>query len=427
MKIPIHTFGTRGDVQPYLALGLELQARGHAVTLSAPRDFTAWIESFGLPARAFDFNMGDFLRRAEALGVTRNPLKAYTHRAEMIDPMIDACLKEAVEGTRDADMVIAHPKALFSASGAEAVGAGFILGAPLPIISPTRCFPMPGVMARNRARWLNALSWAPLRLGMMPFRRKFNALRKSLGLAPVGNSLDYGRHRGEPCLRLTANSAHILRRPDDWDDYSVLTGNWVLPETSRTLAPEIETFLQGGDPPVYVGFGSMVTGDATRLVTAAISGLRKAGLRGIIARGWAELPATTQADMLVIDGAPHDLLFPRCRLIVHHGGAGTTAAALTAGKASLVTPFMVDQPWWAERLREAGLGQKALRPDHLTAGRFARALRRLAKDEVITRRCAAVGEQLRSENGVAHAADLIERDAKRWAGLASAGNMPKSG
>ncbi len=427
MKIAIHTFGTRGDVQPYLALGLEMQARGHAVTLSAPRDFTAWIESSGLPARAFDFDMGEFIRRADALGVTRNPLKAYTHRAEMIDPMIDACLKEAVAGTRDADMVIAHPKALFSASGAEAVGAGFILAAPLPIISPTGCFPMPGVMARNRARWLNALSWAPLGLGMMPFRKKLNALRQSLGLSRVGNSLDYGRYRGEPCLRLTANSAHILPRPDDWDDDSVLTGNWILPEPSRTLAPEIEAFLAEGAPPVYVGFGSMVTSDATRLVSAAMAGLRKAGLRGIIARGWAELPATSQADMLVIDGAPHSLLFPRCHLIVHHGGAGTTAAALTAGKPSLITPFMVDQPWWAERLREAGLGHKALRPDRLTAGRFARALKRLANDEAITRRCAALGEKLRSENGVARAADLIERDAERWAALASAGNVAKSG
>lgn len=427
MKIAIHTFGTRGDVQPYLALGLELQSRGHAVTLSAPRDFTIWIESFGLPARAFDFNMGDFIRRAEALGVTRNPLKAFTHRAEMIDPMIEACLTEAVEGTRDADMVIAHPKALFSASGAEAVGAGFILAAPLPIISPTRCFPMPGVMTRNRARWLNALSWAPLGLGMMPFRKKLNTLRKSLGLAPVGNSLDYGRYRGQPCLRLTANSAHILPRPNDWDDYSVLAGNWVLPEASRPLDREIEAFLADGPPPVYVGFGSMVTGDATRLVTAAMAGLRKAGLRGIIGRGWAKLPATTEADMLVIDGAPHSRLFPRCRLIVHHGGAGTTAAALTAGKPSLITPFMVDQPWWAERLREAGLSHKALRPDRLTPARFARALKRLDKDKAVARRCSALGEQLRSENGVARAAELIERDAERWGQPADAGTAPKSG
>lgn len=427
MKIAIHAFGTRGDVQPYLALGLELQSRGHAVTLSAPRDFTAWINSFGLPARAFDFDMGEFIRRAEVLGVTRNPLKAFSNRGEMIDPMIDACLTEAVEGTRDADMVIAHPKALFSASGAEAVGAGFILAAPLPIISPTRHFPMPGVMANNRAHWLNALSWAPLGLGMMPFRRKLNALRTSLGLAPVGNSLDYATYRGEPCLRLTANSAHILPRPDDWDDDSVLTGNWVLPEPSRSLAPEIDAFLEAGAPPVYVGFGSMVTGDATRLVTAAVAGLRRAGLRGIIARGWAELPATAEPDMLVIDGAPHSLLFPRCRLIVHHGGAGTTAAALTAGKPSLITPFMVDQPWWAERLREARLGHKALRPERLNAGRFARALRRLEDDRAVARNCADLGAHLRRENGVAKAADLVERDAERWAGLSRAGSPPKSG
>ncbi|MFY0639231.1 glycosyltransferase [Maricaulis maris] len=427
MKIAIHTFGTRGDVQPYLALGLELQSRGHSVTLSAPRDFTAWIDSFGLPARAFDFDMGDFIRRAEALGVTRNPLKAFSNRREMIDPMIDACLKEAVEGTRDADMVIAHPKALFSASGAEAVGAGFILAAPLPIISPTRHFPMPGVMANNRARWLNALSWAPLGLGMTPFRSKLNALRTSLGLPPVGHGLDYGRYRGEPCLRLTANSAHILPRPDDWDDNSVLTGNWVLPETSRSLAPEIDAFLDAGAPPVYVGFGSMVTGDATRLVTAAIAGLRQAGLRGIIARGWAELPATAEPDMLVIDGAPHSLLFPRCRLIVHHGGAGTTAAALTAGKPSLITPFMVDQPWWAERLREARLGHKALRPERLNGGRFARALRRLENDKAVAQNCANLGALLRRENGLANAADLVERDAERWAGLTRAGTSSKSG
>ncbi len=424
MKVAIHSFGTRGDVQPYVALALELQRRGHDVTLSAPRDFTDWIEGFGLKARAFDFDMGDFLRRADAIGVTRNPFKAFLHRAEMIDPMIEACLAEAIDGTTGADMVIAHPKALFSASGAEATGAGFILAAPLPIIAPTADFPMPGLLAQDHGRRINRLSWAPLALGMLPFRKRVNALRRSLGLAPVGNRLDYGVYRDRPCLRLTANSPHILPQPADWDAHSVMTGNWVLPDPTP-LSPDVERFLAAGPPPVYVGFGSMVTRDATRLVQAVVKGLRRAGMRGLIARGWADLPAQGHDDLLVIDGAPHAQLFPRCRLIVHHGGAGTTAAALTAGKPSLIIPFMVDQPWWAERLREAGLGPAALKPARLTAGRFARALKRLEKDVGMARRCAETGRRLQAETGTARAADLIEADALRWIARSEAGTERK--
>ena len=169
----------------------------------------------------------------------------------------------------------------------------------------------------------------------------------------------------------------------------------------------------------------MVTRDATRLVQAVVKGLRRAGMRGLIARGWADLPAQGHDDLLVIDGAPHAQLFPRCRLIVHHGGAGTTAAALTTGKPSLIIPFMVDQPWWAERLREAGLGPAALKPARLTAGRFARALKRLEKDVGMARRCAETGRRLQAETGTARAADLIEADALRWIARSEAGTERK--
>lgn len=425
MKIAVHTFGTRGDVQPYIALGLELQRRGHDVTLSVPRDFAAWVEGFGLAARTFDIDMGDFMREAEVLGVTRNPLSAFRHRKRMVDPMIEATLAEGIAGAKGADMVVAHPKCLFSAIGAEAAGAGFVMTAPLPVITPTGAFPMPGTFARDHGRFWNRMSWKPLKVAMAPFRKRINAVRADLGLDPVGIAIDHGRYRGEPCLRLTANSPRIVPRPDDWDAFSHLTGYWTLDE-NKPLDPDLERFLDDGPPPVYIGFGSMVTGRASALVKAAIKGLRKAGMRGVIARGWAELPARTGRDIHVIDGAPHAQLFPRCSIIVHHGGAGTTAAALAAGRPGLIVPFMVDQPWWGEHLRRQGLGPAPLKPDRFTAGRFAHALKHIARHEAWAARCQAVARHLAEEAGTARAADLIEADAARWIAR-PAGNGGDSG
>ncbi|MBO6763513.1 glycosyltransferase [Maricaulis sp.] len=407
MRIAIHAFGTRGDVQPYIALGLELQGRGHDVTLSVPRDFTAWVEGFGLAARAFDLDMGAYLREADALGLTRNPLNAFRYRRRMVDPMIEATLTEGIEGARGADIVVAHPKCLFSATGAEAAGAGFVMTAPLPAIAPTHAFPMPGTFAKDHGRFWNRLSWRPLDFAMAPFRKRVNAARVELGLDPVGSAIQHDIFAGRPCLRLIANSPLIVPRPDDWDAHTHLTGYWMLDDPAP-LDPALEGFLNSGPPPVYVGFGSMVSGRATELAEAAIDGLRRAGLRGVIARGWANLPAAANDSIHVIDHAPHDKLFPRCRTIVHHGGAGTTAAALSAGRPSLIVPFMVDQPWWGERLREQGLGPAPLRPARFTANRFARALKQIEASEVWRARCTQIGKGLAAENGAAIAADRIE-------------------
>ncbi|WP_300542556.1 glycosyltransferase [Maricaulis sp.] len=412
MKIAIHAFGTRGDVQPYLALALELEARGHSVTVSAPRDFRTWIEGYGLTARCFDVDMAELLRRADALGVTRHPILAFRHRATMIDPMIEAILAEGIEGARGADIVIAHPKAQFSATGAEAAGARFVMTAPLPIITPTSDFPMPGVLARNRGRFWNRLSWLPLQFALYPFAKRINTARERLGLPPLeGGRLDYGKLGGRPCLRLTAISPHVIPRPSDWDGRSQMTGYWTLPGDREGLDRALDAFLDSGPPPVYVGFGSMVTRDASRLVDASVTGLARAGLRGVIARGWAALPDRSADHVHFMDGAPHDRLFPRCAAIVHHGGAGTTGAALAAGRPSLIVPFMADQPWWAQRLYEQGLGPAPLSPRRFTARRFAAALKELVGREAFAARCAERARRIAGDSGAARAADLIEADA----------------
>jgi sterol 3beta-glucosyltransferase len=411
MKIAIHTFGTRGDVQPYIALGLELKSRGHEVTLTAPRDFTRWIESFGLLAKPIDLDMGEYLREAESLGIMRNPLKAIRYWDHMIEPMLTALIDIAIEGVAGSDVVIAHPKALFSAIGAEATGALFVMTAPLPIIAPTAAFPMPATFAQQHGALWNKLSWMPLKFGMIPYKKRINTLRRSLGLAPVGGGIDYATWLGKPALRLIANSGHVLPRPADWGPKVHMTGYWELPASTEPLDAALETFLQKGPMPVYIGFGSMLPEHATRLVKAAVKGLKKAGLRGVINRGWAKLSDQPGQHVHFIDSAPHEILFPRCCVLVHHGGAGTTGAALKAGKPSLIVPFIVDQPWWAERLREQGFGPAALTPGRFTAGRFARALKRLIVNESYATRCREVSQHLTAENGAACAADLIEAEA----------------
>ena len=414
MKIALQTFGTRGDVQPYVALGLELQARGHDVVVTAPRDFTDWIESFGLKTYPIDLDMGAYLREAESLGIMRNPLNAIRHWRRMIEPMLTALIDVCVDGIGDADVVVAHPKTLFSAIGAEAAGALFVMSAPLPIIERTAEYPMPATFAKQHGRFWNRLSWMPLDHGMAPYKKRINELRAQYELEPVSSRIDYSTWMGRPALRLIANSPHILPRPSDWDEKVIMTGSWALPPSTEALDPLLEAFLQAGEAPVYVGFGSMVAQHPDRLVKAVVKGLKKAGLRGVIGRGWAELPARASDHVHFIDSAPHDVLFKRCRALVHHGGAGTVAAGLQAGKPSLIVPFIADQPWWAERLREQGLGPAALKPGKISTKLFARAIRELVDNKEWSERCEAVSEHMRNEHGTARAADLIEAEAAIW-------------
>jgi sterol 3beta-glucosyltransferase len=228
-----------------------------------------------------------------------------------------------------------------------------------------------------------------------------------LGKGPVFAPL--GGYKGGMATRIYAVSPSVIPRPDDWDDDTHMTGYWFLDEGSDWQPDEaLAAFLDAGEPPVYIGFGSMTTKHPDQLAREIVEGVRRAGIRAILATGWGGLAKVDVPDTVhVIEGAPHTALFKHVSAVVHHGGAGTTAAGLRAGRPTLVCPLTVDQPFWAHRVWKLGCGPKPQSLKRLRATAFAQGLKDLLQTDSYQIRAATIARDIATEDGIARAIEII--------------------
>lgn len=410
MNLTILTIGTRGDVQPFVALGSGLKRAGHEVTFATGRGFEGFVTEHRLRHAILDV---DLLERLQSPGG-----KAAISGKELLGTIREAAsmyrkvLDQEWDASEGADALIYHPKALGGYHIAEALGVPGFLAHPVPMFSPTRAFPNPVLPVTNLGGFLNRISYeVVLRSLTAPFHRTINRWRKeTLGLPPrrlLASELDL---HGRPVQTLVCCSAHVVPPPADWGASSVVTGYWFL-DGSRGWNPPVNLaeFLEAGPPPVYVGFGSLGGWGSERVIASALRALERSGKRGVFATGGGRIPTNVPDDVCVIDSAPHEWLFPKMAAVVHHGGAGTTAEGLRAGKPTLVCPTSVnDQAFWGRRVFEAGAGPRPLPQRSLTAQALAGALHSLATDGGMRRRAEELGEKIQAERGVARAVGIIE-------------------
>lgn len=400
MRISLLTAGTRGDVEPMVALALVLAERGAEVSLAAPTDLRAFVEGFGVryaPLRA------DFLTRAqtpEGIAALKGDPRAGLRLLREVRPAMRQVLDDARAAAEGADRIVFHPKALAGRHLAEAWGIPGWVFAAVPLVCPTRAFPAPATVPFDLGP-LNRATYALASAAEGMFAREVTDWRSGLGLASKARrGVRMAGERRLPVLH--AHSRHLVPRPDDWDADAHVTGFWTIPgEHLPPLAPELEDFLAAGEPPVVVGFGSMGVARADAVARLATEAVRRVGRRGVLVG----LPEVPGEDVISVPGAPFGRLFPRCAATVHHGGAGTTGASLLAGRPTVVAPHGIDQPFWARRVEEAGAGVRVgLRG--LSAERLAAALERVLRAEVVAR-AAGLGEAMRAERGAEAAAELI--------------------
>jgi len=351
MRVLLSSYGSRGDVQPLVALGLALQTLGAEPLVCAPSDaeFAELLERAGLPLAPAFMPVRQWIEEAKQSGL-RLPQLA----AKMVPAQFDA-IATAAEGC---DAIVAtglFPSVAAARSVAEKLGIHFVWVAFCPLMVPSPHhppleypgWPHPPEVTANLALWeFNAQAKNAL------FGGAVNAHRLSMGLPEVDNVRDHVfTHR--PWLASDPVLSPWL--PTDLVDI-VQTGAWILPDT-RPLPSELEAFLDAGEPPVYVGFGSMAMNAAEDPARVAIETVRAQGRRVILARGWANLaPIDNREDCFAIGEVNQQALFARVAAVMHHGGAGTTAAAARAGAPQVVVPQVADQPYWARRIAELGIG-----------------------------------------------------------------------
>jgi sterol 3beta-glucosyltransferase len=409
MKALLLTVGSQGDVQPFVALALRLRAGGHEAVLAAPAAFSGLADTYDVPFISLELDMsqvGDAVAGRYGLPHMLRFCRAAGRRTAAVFPALEA----AADG--GADVVVHHPVLPLGQHVAELLGVPAVVGLAMPALMPTREFPsavwpcrVPGMLNRPSYRAAGLLSGTWCRRDVDRWRRDVLELPSRRGRHdPLASGDD------APVTVLHAFSEHVVPRPADWPATAHATGYWLLPAPEAWSPPRrLAAFLEAGGPLVYVGFGSMPGLDAARLAASVMTAAEDNDVRVVVASLDPALRRLLPSDrFLVIRNAPHDWLFPRMEAIVHHGGAGPTAAALYGGKPQVIWPFSFDQPFWARRMASLGLAPQA-RPVHeLTGPALASALASALGDPGMARRSAALATLLRAEDGVGTAVSHLE-------------------
>lgn len=422
MDIAVIGIGSRGDVQPYLALARGLRHVGHHVRLVAPPNFASLAQEYEVEfcSVGVDFQILLDNERFKSVVESGKLMRSLPALRREFLTIIDDLFLATWQACQGADLVIATVIGPIGYSVAEKLQASYVEAAMQPL-TPTRAFPSPVVSPRLRLGGaFNQLTHIFFEQALWQlYRANINRLRAQiLGLAPhsLTGPLRYIRKRG--ILRLYAYSPHVVPRPADWPAMHQVTGYWFLPPPAPWQPPpELCSFLEEGEPPIYIGFGSMMSRGPQHMAALVSEALLRTGQRGIVASGWGALNSAIQHPdrILSVESLPHHWLFPRMRAIVHHGGAGTTGAALRSGVPSVVVPFGFDQAFWGHRVAALGVGPPPLPRSTLTAPQLADAIERTVNDARIRERAARLGTQIQAEQGTAQAIDHIHRMMKqKW-------------
>ena len=402
MRILLAPHGTRGDVQPLLALAVALRARGHEAVFVAPANFVAWIRAYGFPCESDGVDIEAVLRSPDA------DLQSFRWQMRQLTTVLVPRLFESVaRASADADLIVGSGVQIAAASVAERRGVPCIGVAFCPSVVPGRAAPPPMVRRQTLPPWVNRLLWKwgkPIADAVL--RAPINAGRARLGLAPVAR----------PTELLAGDGLIVAADPDlapvgaDAPANVYSTDAWVF-EESADLDPRLEAFLGHGSPPIYIGFGSMVAKNARDLISHAVAAARLVGCRLLVAGGWAGLDASVTASETVcaIESAPHRAIFPHVAAAIHHGGAGTTTAAARAGIPQIVVPHILDQYYWAHRIATLGLGPRSLPVDRVSIERLANRMAAALNDRRFRENARRVGARVAARNGIVSAVDLLER------------------
>ncbi|HTU48662.1 MAG TPA: glycosyltransferase [Bryobacteraceae bacterium] len=380
MRVLFSTIGSRGDVQPVVALASHLRALGHEVIVCVPPDFRQWIEGLGIPVTPIGPEVRRFAASRPTATEPQKPLTA-EQRRQMAESSVSTQFETLTSAAQECDVIVATTALQVAArSVTEKLGIHYVFAAYAPVVLPSPHHappPLPGQAPPgtndNSELWMqDAARFNDL------FGAAVNARRASLGLAEISDVRNHMMTE-QPWL---AADATLGPWPDPTDSHVFQTGAWILPD-ERPLSCDLNKFLERGDPPIYFGFGSTRAFEEAGPVM--LHAARTLGRRAIVSQGWFDDSLVeNEPDCLSIGEVNVHALFPQVAAVVHHGGAGTTTAAALAGAPQVVIPNHYDQHYWAQRVDKLGIGvAHAAGPP--TRDSLASALARSLHPEVIAR------------------------------------------
>jgi sterol 3beta-glucosyltransferase len=418
VRIALTSFGTRGDVQPFLVLALALQARGHDVILAAPPNVVGWAARCGVRTERIGFDTQAYMDSPEgqALFASGNVRAIMKRMQALMHEHQDLLMADQMRICDGADVIVAGVLTEdHSAVMAEAQGSPLI-ALHLAPFRPTGDFAHSLVTTRDlRSRLLHRLTYTVVeQLWWAAHRDSIAALRRRVGLAPTRQPTQQRLAAARLCT-VQAFSPQLVSRPSDWDPMQRMIGAFQLPKAvcaslgEAASPPHLAAWLEAGPAPVYVGLGSMPVRNPVGMLNLLSEVARRCGRRMVVGAGWSHMAALEEPspEIRLVGAVDHDWLLPRCSAAVHHGGAGTTHAVVRAGLSSVVASVFADQPFWGARLMRLGLGCHV--PfGRLTSDSLERGLRHVS-DAAAVARAAVFAARMRSDpDPVSEAVQIIE-------------------
>jgi len=411
MRLTIIAIGSRGDVQPYVALGVGLQQAGHQVCVATHSAFEELVRSRGL--RFFSLGpdprqVGDTKEGITWLNSGKNQIQFIRYFIRVMQPWLEETMEEAWNASQGAEAIIYSRLGVIGYHVAERLGIPSFW-APLQPLSRTRSMSCDGV---ELPAWLpfqgqfNELSFFIVeQVFWQPFREQINKWRQAHGMAPMPWLGPYRQMADKHQPILYGFSPSVVPKPPDWGSWVHVNGYWFLDRLPDWQPPaRLVDFITSGPPPIAIGFGSMKGHDSEPLLDIIKQTLSHTGQRAVLLTGWSGIRDLDGSDdIYAIEEVPHDWLFPLTSVTVHHGGAGTTAAGLRAGIPSIIVPYFADQGSWGQRVVKLGVGPNPVPRKLLTAENLAAAIEIATQDTAMRARAAVMARRIQSEDGVGKA------------------------
>ncbi len=403
MHITILALGSRGDIQPYAALGHGLKVVGHQVRFITFEGFAALVAEHELDFHPIHGNAQALVANAGADMLAL--MRSFGSLAEGYARDLSA------PGLGETDLILNQlPAGLYGFDLAEKYHVPMALVAVIPL-ARTQAFPLMGFPRLPLPGYNKATYHVGEQMAWQMFRAVINRWRtQTLRLPPQPLKGYFGQLGTRQIPILNGFSPHVVPRPVDWGEHIHLTGYWFPDDKCWQPSADLLAFIEAGSPPVFVGFGSMPVKDPRRTTHIILEALKRTGQRGILHIGWGGLGQQPLPDYVFkIDYAPYAWLFPRMAMVIHHGGSGTTAFGLRSGIPSCVIAFVFDQFYWGERIAQLDVGPKPIRYRDLTVERLTEAIRLGVNNSPMRQKALELGQQLQAENGMENASDVIDQ------------------
>jgi UDP:flavonoid glycosyltransferase YjiC (YdhE family) len=394
MKIVLATFGSRGDVQPMLALSLALKSEGHDVLLAAPPEKAAWAKQLGCPFYPLGSDVTAFIDNMDNAHTLRSAICFVSFLRNELNSQFSVFPKIIA----DSDLLIGSSLTLALSTLAESMGIAYRFIAFAPQLLPSGHYPFPAFKHQRFPMWYNRMTWRIARLlDHFNITRLINNHRRKLGLKLIR---DAWRHVMDRHVIVASDRAIATVPPDIVESAYTQTGYMHLNQPDQQL-PELDAFLEAGPPPVYAGFGSMPMRDQIRNIAVIVEAARLSGQRTVISKFWDEPSEFSNSDdIFFITKYPHLKLFPKMAAVIHHGGAGTTATTAISGVPQVIVPHLLDQYYWGNQIYQSQLGPSPIWRSELTSTKLAAAIRQCLSNEQFRQKARDVAGIIKQQDGL---------------------------